>query len=166
MGTLDMRKNEILSRKQPMLSRLARSDTSRVLSSEYPKEMEQETKKYALRSVVDIKIGQLWCSGTVINRFHDNSIMVALHEEQKDENGRYRYKKIIKWEKMENVVHCIDEHGDHEIDDNPILKFKETQNANNLSFKSSAMDIKNKDIQISKKQNIANNNNDTKRQRK
>merc|ERR1712154_97603 len=58
-------------------------------------------EKYALRTVVDVKIKENWCPATVIQRFYDCSIKVAMHADDLDADGFYLYDRHLRIRKNE-----------------------------------------------------------------
>merc|ERR1712228_495585 len=112
--------------------------------------------KFALRTVVDVKIKQNWCPGTVIQRFYDDSIKIALHSDDLDGDGMYCYVshcRVRKEELLNNkVVACVDEEGEYEIDRNPKLQIDTNRNLS-LSQQSSPSKSPKKIQQILQNQN-------------
>ena len=86
LSLMNSAQNKICGEGKDFLSRLAAVDISKLLQSNKPnKESVSKTSKFALRSVVDVKIGGDWCSGTVIQKLDNGSLKIAMHSDDIDD---------------------------------------------------------------------------------
>ena len=76
--------------------------------------------KFALRTVVDVQIDKNWCSGTIIKRYDNGSVKIALHADELDDDGKYKYDSHTTVP-SDRVIHCINEDGEYEMDNNESL---------------------------------------------
>eukprot|EP01083_Nonionella_stella_P011591 32884_1 len=132
IGMIDAHRAKLCMNGKDFLSRLSRADMNKIL--EIPQKI---PAKYALRTVVDVRVGGNWCPGTIIQRFDEGSLNIALHKDELDARGRYQYDVHHKVKDLAHVILCINEDGEIETDANPELLVDTNTNLTSSSMWSS-----------------------------
>ena len=71
-----------------------------------------QSRAFSAGTFVDVDIDGSWCTGSVIRCKVDGSVVVAIHEEEFDDNGNYQYAVHLTISDISKVMPCINHDGE------------------------------------------------------